>query len=203
MSFYEYNRVHCSACEQNFFISRPQNILPLINVIQQHADITMCFLWLVTYILVIISTIKSKFPAMSPIACIIIFPWELLVAIGSISAFNALSYVHVAHIGFAILDLLIILVIIFKLRYFDIHNTVCYIYILFVNILVTLLMWRLPNGVLYSSYINTFLGTVFWILYILRDCYPTTRINIFLVQNLLPTVLHLLHIIQVTCKFLS
>lgn len=46
-----------------------------------YLDIAMCFLWIITYTLVLIGTVKYRYPLIAPISQAIIAPFEFAVLI--------------------------------------------------------------------------------------------------------------------------
>lgn len=53
-------------------------------------DMAMCVLWIVTYTLVLIGTIRYQYPVISPITQAIIAPFEFCVAVSFLRGDNAI-----------------------------------------------------------------------------------------------------------------
>lgn len=73
----------------------------------------MCFLWIATYTLVLVGTIKYRFPLISPITQAMIAPLEfsVLFLFIKLDAFR-LDYASMAYLYWSIIEIVIIIVMI-------------------------------------------------------------------------------------------
>lgn len=161
-----------------------------MNNIQIFADKLMCGTRVITYGLVLISTLKMRVPAMAPVSCAVIFPWEFLMMLNNILGSVHFNYAVMGHLGFALLDFMIIFVILFRLRYYNQKNTIRYFILLIAITVLLALIFQMKRGVLYTSYINTIIGVFIWLIYIAKNDYPFTFLNFtILITKLIADVL--------------
>ena len=156
----------------------------------RYADMAMTISWLLIYVMVLCSTIKTQHPAMPLIFCVLNLPWELITACGFAFSSAGFSYIAVGYLGYLVLDLGIACTIIFSLRYHSKKQVL--MYSLFFVIWTTLVWYcfRYPAGVLYTNFANTLTGIVFWIFHTARKNYPHSRLNmVILVSKLFADVL--------------
>lgn len=137
-----------------------------------HIDAVMCFLWILTYTLVLVGTIRHKYPLISPITQLIIAPFEFAVVIKMLIAGNlGFDYISVSYLYWTIIEIAILAVMIgygFVLKEYVVP------YLLAV-IAVTALMCYLVGFAghqFFFSYFNTFVGEIVWLVHILKKDYP-------------------------------
>ena len=77
----------------------------------------MCVLWITTYTLILIGTVKYRYPLISPLAQGVIAPFEIMIAVlFAISGSLNLDYVSIAYTYWALIEIAIIVAIL-KLRF--------------------------------------------------------------------------------------
>lgn len=141
-------------------------------------DTTMCCLWVLTYTIVLIGTIKYKYPLISPITQAIIAPFEFAVLYCYIiNGYLGLNYVSLAYIYWTFIELAIIYVMI-KSNFIPKKKVAAYLTILCV---LTCLMCYLvghKEQTFFFSYFNTFIGELIWLYHIHRKKYPMKPLSL-------------------------
>lgn len=135
-------------------------------------DTIMCILWMTTYTLVLIGTIKYRYPMISPVTQAIIAPFEFSVVLYyAVAGYVQINYALIAYLYWTIVEVAI---------FFAIINT-GYIskkqimpYIVTVAVITGIMFWLVAvrGKMLFFSYLNTFIGNVFWARFILNKDYP-------------------------------
>lgn len=148
-----------------------------MNTLQIYADTAMCFCWILTYILVLISTIKTASPVLPTITCVIIFPWEFVATVRNIIFNSTFNYAFAAQVLWVILEILIINQLLFKVNTYNKTQTFLYLIALACNICLMFYIFTIPNGMLFTSYFNTIIGILFWVGFTASSPYPKTRLN--------------------------
>lgn len=147
-----------------------------VRVIQ---DAAMCILWILTYTLVLIGTIKYRYPLIAPLAQAIIAPFEFSVLfmfhkLGMIE-FN---YVVVAYLYWAIIEVAIFRAI-EKLGYIKKHHVKPYIAIVVLITLIMLYFVAIKEKMFFFSYFNTIVGIAIWAQFIWKNKdYPIKSISL-------------------------
>ncbi len=147
--------------------------------IQLTADITMCILWNVVYLLVIIHLLLHRRATIPPAACAFILPWEITRILSDLFSGVSINYAFWAHLGWASLHLTSLCLLILRVKWFRSFGSLLKFCILFlVNTLLQLLWNSLPNGVLYTSYLVTIAGILIWMAYTARPGYPKNPLSL-------------------------
>lgn len=148
-------------------------------------DIVMCFGWILTYTLVLIGSQKYKFPLIPLSTQFFITSLEIAVFLGFLAGSQSFSYPHLAYGYWAIIEVSIIYVS-FRQRKIQDEQKMLYGVALFFMILVMNYLLKMDHGMLYFTYINTIVGMLFWLYYILDKKYPMNLFSlcIFLVKFL-------------------
>ena len=146
---------------------------------QTTADTLMCALWIAAYALCFVSTIRYKYPALSPVTQLIIAPFEFAVLFRMIR-FRTLTanYISVAYICWTLLEFGLLFLMLKYGFHFEPKKTAAYIG---ACIAITVLMiWLVAykNQMYFFSYFNTFIGELFWFGYILKKQYPMKALNL-------------------------
>jgi len=132
----------------------------------------MCLLWIVTYTLVLIGTIKYRYPLIAPITQAIIAPFEFSVLIRFIIQGSLdFGYVSLAYIYWTIIEILIIGVII-KRGYIQRKLIIPYLLLICTMTGIMCYWVVIKNCMFFFSYFNTFIGELFWLHFILKTDYP-------------------------------
>ena len=141
-------------------------------------DLTMCCMWSLTYTLVLIGTIKYKFPLISPVTQAITAPFEFAVIYIFLTK-NTLSfdYVSFSYLYWSIIEIVIIICVI-KLNFIKKKHIFPYILTVVGITVVMCFLVSHQSQMLYFSYINTFIGEFIWLLYITKKDYPTNLLVI-------------------------
>lgn len=135
-------------------------------------DVAVCFLWLLTYILVLIGTIHHRYPLISPISQLFFGTNEfavLLFFIGNASRFH--QYVIITYIFWALIEIAIFIAII---RTGAVKKSYIVPYIALVVILSIFLYCLIAQKdcMTFICYFNAFCGVLFWLRYFARSEYP-------------------------------
>lgn len=144
----------------------------------RYFDTAMCALWILTYTIVLIGTVRYRYPLISPIAQAIIAPFEFAVVVDLIYTgdFGA-DYISVAYTYWTLVEAGIIVATLCICR-FSWKKTL--LYLLLVTAM-SVLMCRLVVGTehrFFFSYFNTFYGMVFWLFRILKKDYPMKALSL-------------------------
>lgn len=89
-------------------------------------DVIMSLLWILVYALVIVSMVQTNRPAIAPWFPAIVVPWEIASMLDHISPEFQFSYAFFVQLSFSVLELGIVFLIIFRLKYFKKEITVFY-----------------------------------------------------------------------------
>ena len=173
-------------------------------------DILMTLLWSVTYTLVLIGTIRYRYPLISLMGQAIIAPFELAVVLHFIVRGNFnLSLVPLSYTYWTIFEAAIICILL-KLK--GLKKKELALYLLFLGAMTALMIYLVTfkGHMLIFAYANTFLGQVFWLLLVRRKDYPMTpwTLSIFVIKFvadviLIPVYLHMgIWINQLLCILL-
>lgn len=135
-------------------------------------DVTMCILWIATYTLVLIGTVKYRYPLISPMTQAVISPFEFAVLIRLIlvGSFGQI-YVFTAYAYWTLIEIAIIWVIL-KSGYIKRKYIVPYIVLVCVMTCVMFYFVTVKGQMFFFSYFNTFIGEVIWFRFILKKDYP-------------------------------
>lgn len=109
-----------------------------------------CLLWIITYTLTLISTIKYRYPTISPIAQVIIASFEFSVLTRFIIQGTLIfDYVSIAYIYWTLIELFIIIAIIKSGYFLKKHNI---FYILSIMIMTSIMFYlvALKNHMFFS-----------------------------------------------------
>lgn len=135
-------------------------------------DFSICLLWILTYILVLVSTLKYKFPTISPITQLIIAPFEfsslyLFILQGSLS----LDYAPVAYLFWSLIEI-VIMIAIAKVGNYSAKTVTSYLIALLVFTAIMIYLVAYRDNMLFFSYLNTLIGEVMWLIYVVKRDYP-------------------------------
>lgn len=140
-----------------------------------YADVLMCIMWMFTYVLILISTYKTRIPALPIISCVIVFPWEIVAAIKGMS--HITNYAAFGQLGLFVLDISIFFYILFGLKCYSKKKMALCILMYAVIAVGLLFVFQFSKGQLYTCYIHTLIGMVFWLHYATKPGYPLTKLN--------------------------
>ncbi len=142
-------------------------------------DGLMCVLWITTYTLCFISTIKFHHLALSPITQLMIAPFEFAVLYGLISKGTfSLNYVSIAYLYWAFIEIALCVLVIKYAFQSNRKKTVVFILALAVMTVLMIYLVTVKKYKFFFSYFNTFIGELFWFYYILKDDYPIKPLNL-------------------------
>lgn len=132
-------------------------------------DIAMCVLWMVTYTLVLIGTIKYQYPLISPMAQTVIAPFEfsafVLAILMGIYGFN---YAILGYLYWTIIEIAIFIAII-RTGFIPKNKIACYIILTAVITGVMIYLVAIKHRILVFSYVNSFVGDAIWLIFILKN----------------------------------
>jgi hypothetical protein len=147
--------------------------------LQLVADIAMCLLWVATYALVLVGTIKYQYPLISPITQAIIAPFEFSVILLFVkSGIFRFDYASVIYVIWVIIEIAIIFVMLHK-KYVKRNLILPYIGMI---LLITIIMFYfvvVSEHMFFFSYFNTFIGIIFWLFFVIRHRdFPMKKITL-------------------------
>ena len=137
--------------------------------IQIILDTTMCFLWVVTYTLVLIGTVKYRYPLISLNTQAIIAPFEfsVLFLFLKIRSFR-FDYASMAYLYWGVIEVLIFLAIL-KSGHLKKKHIIPYVMTV-VAFTGTMIYWVTIREYMFMfSWLNTTVGIVFWLIYVIRQ----------------------------------
>lgn len=140
--------------------------------IRTYLDATMCLLWVTTYTLVLIGTIKYKYPLISSVTQLIIAPFEFVMWLGFVIGGKfSLNYVFVAYSYWTIVEICIIYVVL-KCSNTSFKNK--WLYLIAVCIMTCIMYYLViyKGWIFFFSYFNTFVGEIFWFIHFCKKDYP-------------------------------
>lgn len=134
-------------------------------------DMAMCVLWMLTYTLVLIGTVRYRYPMISPISQIFFGTNEfavLLYFLTNASEFN--RYVIVAYVLWALIEIAIFAAI---LKVGFLKKEWILPYLLSIAVVSLVLYFLIGQGyMLFICYFNAFFGVLFWLGFILDREFP-------------------------------
>lgn len=135
-------------------------------------DIAMCVLWVLTYTLVLIGTITYRFPLISPATQAVIAPFEFAVFIKFIYR-DALGfdYVFLSYAYWTAIEIAIIYQIV-RIGFINKNRVIPYVFVITVLTCIMCYCVIANKYMFFFSYFNTFVGEIFWLVFILKKDYP-------------------------------
>ena len=132
----------------------------------------LSFLWILTYILVLLGTKKYKYPLISPITQIFIASLEFSVLFQLIIE-KALGWNHIG-ISYVCWTIVEILIIVAQIRYGFISKKYVGMYISLMAITTAIMCYFVAYKKFgfFFNYFNTFVGEIVWLLHIRKKDYP-------------------------------
>ena len=132
-------------------------------------DAVMCVLWMATYTLVLIGTVKYQYPLISLNTQAIIAPLEfscllMLIKTGQFG----LDYVSLAYLYWSVIEIMIFLVTI-KNGYIKRKYIAPYLCVVAVITCGLIYYVTIKEYLLFFNYVNTFAGVIFWLIFLIRD----------------------------------
>jgi len=134
-------------------------------------DAAMCLLWIATYILVLIGTVKYRYPLISSATQLVIAPFEFVMLLMMLGGGFRADYITGAYFCWTAVEIAVICVIVKSARI----RTWCKgMYILAVCLMTNLMYYLvvLRGWNFFFSYFNTFVGVLLWFGYFLKRDYP-------------------------------
>ena len=140
-------------------------------------DTIVCICWIVTYTLVLVGSIKYKYPLISPITQAIIAPFEIASLFLLLRSGAGFNYAFFAYLYWAVIEIAIFRVIEY-LGYIEKKYVTLYICLVAV-IMASMLYYVVFKGEMFLfSYLNTFVGMLFWLRFIQNQNYPMKAITL-------------------------
>lgn len=132
----------------------------------------MCILWMIVYTLVLIGTIRYRYPLISPITQAIIAPLEFSVLFLFIKqqAFR-LDYPSLAYLYWTLIEIAIIAVII-KKGYIEKRYVAAYLGLVITITGIMVYFVTIKEYMYFFNYFNTFIGIAVWLKFVLKKDYP-------------------------------
>ena len=140
--------------------------------IRTYLDATMCLLWIVTDTLVLIGTVKYKYPLIPSVTQLIIAPFEFSVWLGFIIGGGfSINYITVAYSYWTIMEIAIIYVVL-KVSNVSLKNKWLYLIAVCIMTCIMYYLTIVKGWIFFFSYFNTFVSEIFWFIYIHKKDYP-------------------------------
>ena len=141
-------------------------------------DVLMAATWILTYFLVFISTYIEKKTIIPLASALVIFPWEFATFIGTIR--SSIDYVWLAEFGWFTIDLGIIILLYTRCKSFkSVLSGVLYAVGIIMLTVIMMLIFQY-NGQLFTSYFNTIIGIVIWLIFTCRKGYVYSNLNLII-----------------------
>lgn len=140
-------------------------------------DILIVVFWVITYLLILISTVKNKYPCISPLAQIPALSLEISICMYYFVGQKGFNYIVIGYILFSVLELTIIFVA-FKRINLGKEKINKYFLLLLICIFLMCFLIRVNNGILYFNYVNTIIAMTMWLFYIVNPNYVFDWINL-------------------------
>lgn len=147
-----------------------------MSAIQKFFDVYMALSWVLVYMLVLIGTIKYKYPIYPPLAQLVIAPLEFSVLFFRIHhGIYGIDYVSIAYTFWPIMQLILFSIAVKNEYIKKTHAPLFFALLVLLSVLMVYLV-AYKNHVLLCNYVNTFTGEVIWLLHFSRKDYPTNRL---------------------------
>ena len=141
-------------------------------------DAAMCFLWVLTYTLALIGTVRYQYPLIAPMTPMVIAPLEFscLILLCKLNAFRW-DYASVAYLYWVLIEIAIIVVLI-KNGYIKKEWRGLYVETLLVLVAIMVVVVAVKEQMLLANYVNTTTGVALWLVYFIRSKeYPLTMLT--------------------------
>ena len=137
-----------------------------MSKLYQILDASMCLCWCLTYVFVLIGTLKYKYPLISPITSAVVAPFEFVVLIFLIME-RAIGFNHVfiAYFIWSFVELAIICIMVSK-KY--VRHRPLYIIAVVIVTFVMFFFVVIARKMFFFSYLNTLIGELFWLRFCLK-----------------------------------
>ena len=146
--------------------------------IQRILDMSMCCLWILTYTIALIGTIRYKYPLISPISQMITASFEFsVVYFFMICGSLELNYASFAYVYWSVIEVAIIYVMI-RCNYIPKERVK--VYLVFLSILTCVMCYLVGHQkqMFFFSYFNTFIGELIWLYHICKKDYPMKPLSL-------------------------
>lgn len=142
-------------------------------------DSAMSILWIVTYTLVLIGTIRLQYPLISPLTQAVVAPLEFAMLIFLLVAGSfGFDYISAGYLYWAIIEILIIIVIL-KGGYIKRKYIVPYIMLVAMITVVMTTVIISSRFTIFYCHLNSVIGDMIWLAFILRDKkYPMKAVTL-------------------------
>lgn len=143
-------------------------------------DAVLCFLWMLTYTLVLIGTERYKYPLISPITQILIASLEFSVVFQLIlDGGIGWNHIWISYLYWALIEAAIIGVQI-KRGFIPKHHVGGYLFLLATATMIMCYLVAYKGHGFFLSYFNTFVGEIIWLVHIRKKDYPMKPIALLL-----------------------
>ena len=131
-------------------------------------DVAMCVLWMVTYTLVLVGTIKYRYPLISPMAQAVIAPFEFSAfVLAIVMGVRGFSYAALAYLYWTVVEIAIFIAIL-QTGYIPKKRVAPYIFFTAIITGIMIYLVAVKRQILLFSYVNSFVGDVIWLVFILK-----------------------------------
>lgn len=139
-------------------------------------DAAMSALWILTYLLVLIGTIRYRYPLISPVSQFFFCTNEfavLLFFVANASRFD--NYVIIAYGCWALIEIAVFIVIL-KIGFVKRKHILPYCVVTAAVSVILYFVIALKDSMMFICYFNAFCGVFFWLRFIRRKEYPMSPI---------------------------
>lgn len=135
-------------------------------------DMIQCFFWIVSYSIILIGTIKYRYPLISIFTWAVIAPYEFAVLISFIiNRQTEWNYVLISYTYWVIIEILIILSIV-KIGYISKKRYIPYFFLVSAVTMIMCYMVIVKKQMFFFAYFNTLVGEIIWFRHIRKKDYP-------------------------------
>lgn len=135
-------------------------------------DAAMCVLWILTYLMVLIGTIRYKYPMIPPASQFFFCTTEFAVLLFFLANDARFSdYVIVAYISWALIEIAVFIAIL-KTGFIKRKHILPYCAAVAVVSVILYFIIAFADGMMFICYFNAFCGVFFWFRFVRRKEYP-------------------------------
>lgn len=146
-----------------------------MDVVLYIFDILMCILWMLTYTLVLIATLKYQYPMIAIYSQVLLAPLELVCAIFFIRANKGLTFFSFCY-AYWVLAEIIIFIVACRMGYVSRRKVIVSITSACIVTVALYCFVIILDQMLTTNYCVTFLAEIIWLQYVLNKQYPAKPI---------------------------
>lgn len=139
----------------------------------------MCLLWVIVYVLAVAGMLRTNRPTISPYFPAFVLPYEIAVLTELITQELRFNYVFAAYICFCALELAIVYLLFFRIKYFKLASAIAYLAAIAAQtVLYSAVLFDLENIRLYASFAVTIVGNFLWLILLCRGGIEHSHLNL-------------------------